>query len=61
MATAEERMLALAVARGLLEPGEAVGADLAALLASGRLGDGDRRMLEQDLADLDAADGVANA
>ena len=57
MATAEERMLALAVARGLLEPGEAVGADLAALLASGRLGDGDRRMLEQDLADLDAADG----
>ena len=56
MATAEERMLALAVARGVLEPGEATGHGLEELVASGRLSAGDRRMLEQELAELEAAD-----
>ena len=51
MATAEERMLALAVARGVLEPGEATGHGLEELVASGRLSAGDRRMLEQELAE----------
>ncbi len=53
LATAEERLLALAVARGLLEPAELAYAGLEALVASGRLGQDDCRMLEQDLADLD--------
>jgi len=56
MATAEERVLALAVARGLLEPGDVVGGRLDDLVASGRLDDGDRRLLEQELADLEAAE-----
>jgi serine/threonine-protein kinase len=55
MATAEERVLALAVARGFLEPGD-IGGRLDDLVASGRLDDGDRRMLEQELADLEAAE-----
>jgi len=54
LATADERGLALAVARGLIEPGEALAGSLEALVASGRLADADRRMLLQDLADLDA-------
>ena len=54
MATADERVLALAVACGLLEPGEAHGADLDHLVASGRLSEGDRQLLTQDLADLEA-------
>ncbi|WP_243294068.1 protein kinase domain-containing protein [Geothrix mesophila] len=56
MATAEERVLALAVARGLLEPSDAASRGLDELVATGRLAEGDRRMLEQDLADLQAAD-----
>ncbi len=56
MATAEERVLALAVARGLLEPADAASRGLDELVAAGRLAEGDRRMLEQDLADLQAAD-----
>lgn len=55
MATAEERVLALAVARGFLEPGDISG-QLDDLVASGRLGEADRRMLEQELADLEAAE-----
>jgi len=55
MATAEERVLALAVARGFLEPGDISG-HLDHLVASGRLDEGDRRMLEQELADLEAAE-----
>ncbi|GLH66236.1 serine/threonine-protein kinase [Geothrix edaphica] len=55
MATAEERVLALAVARGFLEPGDISG-QLDDLVASGRLDEGDRRMLEQELADLEAAE-----
>lgn len=55
LATAEERLLALAVARGLLEPAELAYAGLDGLIASGRLGEDDRRMLELDLADLDRA------
>ncbi|WP_275976256.1 serine/threonine-protein kinase [Geothrix oryzisoli] len=55
MATAEERVLALAVARGFLEPGDISG-QLEDLVASGRLGEGDRRLLEQELADLEAAE-----
>jgi serine/threonine-protein kinase len=54
MGTAEERLLALAVAHGLLEPGEVQGADLDGLVASGRLSEADRTLLLQDLADLDA-------
>jgi serine/threonine-protein kinase len=54
MSTADERVLALAVARGLLEPHEAHGISLDALVASGRLSVGDRRMLAQDLTDLEA-------
>jgi serine/threonine-protein kinase len=54
MATAEERLLALAVAHGLLEPGEVQGADLDGLVASGRLSEADRTLLRQDLADLEA-------
>ncbi|HJV48610.1 MAG TPA: protein kinase [Geothrix sp.] len=54
MATSDERVLALAVARGLLEPGEVQGAELGELVSSGRLSEGDRYMLEQDLADLEA-------
>jgi len=56
MATADERMLALAVARGLVEPGEAAADGLDGLIASGRLDSGARRMLQQDLADLDEAE-----
>ncbi len=55
MATAEERALALAVACGLLEPGDIRGANLAGLVRSGRLSEADRQMLEQDLADLERA------
>jgi serine/threonine-protein kinase len=54
MATAEERALALAVACGRLEPVEAHGASLDALVASGRLTEADRRSLTQDVADLEA-------
>jgi len=57
MATAGERALALAVARGLLEPEEARSVDLEALVASGRLSEADRLRLDQDLADLDAVEG----
>jgi len=57
MATAGERALALAVARGLLEPDEARDADLEALVASGRLSQADRLRLDQDLADLEADEG----
>lgn len=57
MATSEERTLALAVARGLLEPGEAQGASLERLVTSGRLSESDCILLKQDLADLDAAEG----
>lgn len=56
MATADERMLALAVARGLLEPAEAAGTGLDALIASGRLDSSTLQMLQQDLADLDSAE-----
>lgn len=55
MASPEERLLALAVARGLLEPGEAQSRDLEELVASGRLKASDRTFLEQDLAELEAA------
>jgi len=54
MATAEERVLALAVARGLLEPGVAFGADLQSLIDRGYLSEADHRLLRQDLVDLDA-------
>ncbi len=54
MATADERVLALAVARGLLEPAESQGGDLGSLVASGRLSQGDSRLLMQDLEDLEA-------
>ncbi|GLH71787.1 hypothetical protein GETHLI_02890 [Geothrix limicola] len=54
MATSDERVLALAVARGLLEPGEVHGAELGELVSSGRLSEADRHLLEQDLADLEA-------
>ncbi len=57
MATAGERALALAVARGLLEPDEARDADLEALVASGRLSEADRLRLDQDLADGEADEG----
>ena len=57
MATAGERALALAVARGLLEPGEARGTSLEALTASGRLAEADCRRLLQDLADIEADEG----
>lgn len=53
MATADERVLALAVVRGHLEPGEALGASLEDLIASGRLDEGDHRRLVQDLADME--------
>ncbi len=53
MATAEERVLALAVARGLLEPGLARGADLAELVASGQLSEAAWRRLVLDLADME--------
>ena len=56
MATAEERVLALAVARGLIEPQEAGTGRLAGLVADGRLSEKDRRRLQQDLADMDAAE-----
>lgn len=56
MATAEERVLALAVARGLLEPADAASGGLDGLVATGRLTEADRQMLEQDLADLQAVD-----
>ncbi len=55
MATAEERVLALAVARGLLEPGD-ISDRLDDLVASGRLDGGDRLMLEQELAELEAVE-----
>ncbi|WLT30391.1 serine/threonine-protein kinase [Geothrix sp. PMB-07] len=57
MATAEERALALAVARGLLEPDEAQGVTLEGLVAGGRLTESDCILLRQDLADLDATEG----
>ncbi len=56
MATAEERMLALAVARGLLEPAEALGGSPDDRVASGRLTAADRGRLAQDLADMDASE-----
>lgn len=46
-------MLALAVARGLVEPGEAAGATLEQFLATGRLSAADHRLLEADLAELE--------
>ncbi len=49
MATPEERLLALAVARGLVEPEEARGARLDDLLSSGRLAEADRALLAEDL------------
>ncbi len=49
MATPEERLLALAVARGLVEPEEARGASLDGLVSSGRLAEADRAQLEEDL------------
>ena len=54
MATANERMLALAVARGLLEPGMARDADLGDLVASGLMSESVRRRLVLDLADMEA-------
>lgn len=56
MATADERVLALAVAIGLLEPGDALGTSLDDLVASGRLKEDARRRLVQDLADMEASD-----
>ena len=56
MATADERVLALAVARGLLEPSDVHGAGLDELVASGRLDEDVRRRLTQDLADLESAE-----
>jgi serine/threonine-protein kinase len=56
MATTDERVLALGVARGLLEPGDLHAACLEELVASGRLSQGDRHLLEQDLADLEQAE-----
>ena len=56
MATADERVLALAVAIGLLEPGEAQGTSLDDLVASGRLKEDTRRRLVQDLFDMEAAE-----
>ncbi len=56
MATADERVLALAVAMGRLEPGDAQGASLEELVASGRLDETTRRRLVQDLADMEAAE-----
>ena len=55
MATADERVLALAVACGRVEPSEAIGASFDDLIASGRLEESDRRGLAQDLADTEAA------
>ncbi len=49
MATSEERLLALAVARGLVEPAEARGASLDDLVSSGRLTAAERDLLEEDL------------
>jgi serine/threonine-protein kinase len=54
MATADERVLALAVARGLLEPGIAHGADLEDLVASGQISEAVCRRLVLDLADMEA-------
>ncbi|MDR3682899.1 MAG: serine/threonine-protein kinase, partial [Geothrix sp.] len=54
MATADERVLALAVARGLLEPGLVRDADLEGLVASGQMSEAVRRRLAQDLADMEA-------
>ena len=51
MATADERVLALAVARGLLEPGEAHGADLARLHAL-ELADPSEGIAALELAEL---------
>ncbi|MDP1833208.1 MAG: protein kinase [Geothrix sp.] len=56
MATADERVLALAVARGRIEPADALEGSLDALIASGRLDAGDRRRLAEDLADMEAAE-----
>ncbi|NWJ42312.1 MAG: protein kinase [Geothrix sp.] len=53
MSTAGERALALAVACGLLEPGEARDTDLETLVAAGRLTREDCQGLLQDLADLE--------
>lgn len=49
MATSEERLLALAVARGLVEPGEVHNASLDDLVSSGRLTEADRDLLAEDL------------
>jgi serine/threonine-protein kinase len=49
VATPEERLLALAVARGLVEPAEALGASLDDLVSSGRLAEADRDLLAEDL------------
>ena len=54
MLSTDERMLALAVARGFLGPGDMLGTTLAALLTAGRLTEDQVRLLEQDLAELDA-------
>ncbi len=55
MASLDERLLALAIARGLLEPEEAQGQELAHLVAAGRLSGADRELLEQDLDALSSA------
>ena len=54
MATADERVLALAVARGLLEPGMVRDADLEGLVASGLMSEAVRRRLVMDLAEMEA-------
>ncbi len=54
MATADERVLALAVARGLLEPGIARNADLGDLVASGQMSETVLRRLVLDLAEMEA-------
>ena len=55
MASPEERLLALAVARGLLEPEEVRGRGLQDLVSLGRLKDTDRTILEQDLEALESS------
>jgi hypothetical protein len=49
VATPEERPLALAVARGLVEPEEVRGVGLDDLMSSGRLAEADRALLAEDL------------
>ena len=55
LASLDERLLALAIARGLLEPEEARGQALAHLVAAGRLSREDRELLEQELEELSSA------